>query len=157
MFNNLLFTWLIVILLLVSTNILIRIYKFYRYNYMFSISIERFINMNGVNLISYFKFTNIFASSFVKWRSCKSFIKMIKTVLYIIYSDNDFINQYSNKMLCVTVFEVNSVNKVHVAISDPVFINYNDQISANELFNLIKWNSYASNRHHNITIVIKIV
>lgn len=144
------------IITLFLINIIIKLYKFYKYSYLFTVKVERFISLNGVNLLTYFKFTNLFASSFIKWRNGRCFIKIIESVLYVIYNDKTFINQYHNKKLCVTIFEVNPVNKLHVAISDPIFIKYNDYISANELYNKIKWNNIATKNISNVTIIIRI-
>jgi hypothetical protein len=157
MLNSFLNTWFIVIIVIIIINIIIRVYKFYRFSYLFSVSIETFINVNGVNILTYFNFNNLYASNYIKWRSRNSFIKIIKTVLYVIYNDSAFITKYSNKNLCLAVFEVNPVNKLFVAIADPVVFKYNDLISANELFNLIKWNNIASNNIRNITIIIRTI
>jgi hypothetical protein len=45
MLNNFLYNWLIFILSIIFINIIIRLYKYYKYNYLFSINIETFINI----------------------------------------------------------------------------------------------------------------
>jgi hypothetical protein len=158
MFNNfILDTWFILIIFIIFIKIVIRCYSYIRYSYLFSVAVERFININGVTIITYFNFKSLFVSTFVKWCGRKSYIQIIKTVLYVIYNDSTFIGNYTNKSLCLAVFEVNPVNSLYVALADPVIFNYNDQISTNELFNRIKWNDRASNNNRNITVIIRTI
>jgi hypothetical protein len=117
-------SWIIrSITVVIIINIIIRLYKFYTLSYLFSVSVERFININAQNLVSYFTFKNVFASSSIKWRSKECYIKMLKAVLYIIYNETYSLNQYKNKKLSVIIFEVNPINNLYVAISDPLVFN----------------------------------
>jgi hypothetical protein len=92
------------IIALISINIIIKVYKFYRYYFIFNISVEAFTSINGVNILTYFKFNNIYSSSLIKWRSTKSYYKMINAVIHLIYNDKIFINQYLNRKLVFTIF-----------------------------------------------------
>jgi len=83
---------------------------------------------------------------------------MLKAVLYIIYNETYSLNQYKNKKLSVIIFEVNPINNLYVAISDPLVFNYDDQLSAIEIFNKIKWNNIAfNNKLNDINIIIKLI
>lgn len=156
MFNDLFNIWITMIIILIAINIVIRIYKWFCFSYLFSVSVGRFINVNNVNLISYFNFKNIYASNFIKWRSKESYIKMLNIVLYLIYNESYFVNLFLSNKLCLVVFEVNP-NKSEIPLADPIIINYNDQLSGNELFNRIKWNNRAFSNHGDIKIIIKII
>ena len=136
-------------------SIIIKLYKFYRYSYLFNVSVETFTSVNGNSILTYFKFTNIFSSSYVKWRSDRSFYKMINAVVHVIYNDKTFINQFLNRKLTLTIFEVNR-NNILVALADPVTFKYNDLVSAKLLLNSIRWNSIVANKDNDITIIIKL-
>lgn len=124
------------------------------YRYLYSFEVNTFIDLNGINLITYITFKNIHSSPLLKWKSKENFINLFNSLLYII--NNDPI--YSNKNLCFIISDVNPNNKLHNPLAQPLFINTNNIKSPNELFNLIKWNSLASNDDlKDIVILIKIL
>ena len=154
MLNNFLTNWIIFIFTIIFTNLIIKGYKYYIYRYLFSFDVSTFIDLNGINLITYITFKNIYSSPLFKWKSKDNFINLFKTVIYLIKYDNI----YLNKNLCIIISEFNVDTKLYNVIADPLFINYNVINSPNELFKLIKWTDSAFNDNLNdIVITIKIL
>lgn len=154
-FNNNFYWWLIIFILLLLINVIIKIYKYYRTCNVNNLSIERFTNINRVNTITFFKFGSITNSTFISYKD--TICKLLNTVLYIIYNDSDFINNYSNKKLILTIFVVNPINKLNYVLAQPVTFKFNNQISIDELINKIKWTQFNYNlKTCDVVIVIKI-
>jgi hypothetical protein len=160
MVNNLLYAWFIIILTLIVINVLIRIYKFYKRNYFYSVVVETFINVDGSNFINYFKFQNIKTNPLIKWKSKNNYIKMLDAVLCLINNNYNLLNKYHNRNLCIIICDFNIKTGLYSAMSDPYFINFNDlntELSGDKLYNLIKWNDFACglNNLNDIVIIIK--
>jgi hypothetical protein len=158
MLNNLLIYWLQTILIFILINILIRIYKFFKISYFFSLTVERFLDINGKILIYYLIFKNIKSTSLLNWNSKDNYINILNAVLYIINNDPCFFNQN----LCIIFCEVNK--NLITPISEPCIINFNEINSANELFDLINWNTLTPFKKNNdemsnkdIVVIIKIL
>jgi len=84
MINNLAMYWLYLILIIILINLTIRIYKSYRFNYLFSINVETFIDLNGINLITYMTFKSIYTSPLLIWKSKDNLINNLKKLIYIL-------------------------------------------------------------------------
>lgn len=157
MINNFLYNWLVFISSIILINIIIKLYKYYKFNYLFSINIDTFIDLNGVNLITWITFKNIYFSPLLPWRSRDNLLNLIKAFIYIINRDT----LYYKKNLCIVIAEVNLLHNGRLLpkpIAQPLFINFNNINSALELFNLIKWNSCAFNNDLNdIVFMVKIL
>jgi len=124
------------------------------YRYVFSFEVNTFLDFNGINLITYITFINIYTFPLLKWKSKENFINLFKFVLFII--NNDTI--YHNKNLCIIIGEMNTYHIIDNVLAQPLFINVNNINSAEHLFNLFKWNSNAFNDNiKNIVITIKIL
>jgi hypothetical protein len=95
--TNFAYSWLIAMVFLFILNLSIKAYKFLRYSYLFDVSVERF--GKGTNILTLFKFSNVYSSPNIKWGGDKSFHKMIDIVLYMLYNNQGFIESYSNKIL----------------------------------------------------------
>ena len=125
--------------------------------YVYSFDVSTFIDLNGINLITYITFKYIYYSPLINWKSKENFINLFKAVIYII--KNDVI--YLNKNLCIIISEFNSDKNIHYVLADPLIINYNALNSPNDLFNKIKWISTAFNDDikdiKDIVITVKIL
>ena len=90
MLNNFLTTWLLLfILIIIIFNIILRVYKFYLLRFLYSYNVETFIDLNGVNLITYITFKCIYDSPFLKWKSIDNYLNLVRAVLYILNEDNN--------------------------------------------------------------------
>jgi hypothetical protein len=154
MLNNFILNWLIFIFIIISGNLIIRLYKYFVYRYLFTFNVSTFLDLNGINLITYISFKNIYNSTFCNWKSKENFINLFNVVLYIIKNDNI----YLNKNLCVIISDFNIDTNSYNILADPLIINNNLIKSPNELFNLIKWTNNAFNDNlKDIIITIKIL
>jgi len=93
------------------------------------------------------------------WKSKKSYLNILKAVIYLIYNEDYLINLYRNKKLCIIIFEFNHQNNVYIPIANPIFISYNKSYTDIDLFNIIKWTRFAflnNNNDNEIRIIIKI-
>jgi len=157
MLNNILITWFIVIISIFIINIGIRLYKYYMFRYLFSINVSTFIDLNGINLITWITFKNIYTSPLLTWKSKDNLLVIIKALFYIL--SNDII--YFNRKLCIIISDVNPNNKLLIPIAQPLFINLHNINSVHELFNKIEWNTLAFNNDpsdlNDIVITIKIL
>jgi hypothetical protein len=161
MINNFIYIWLVFISSILFKNVIFRLYKYYKFNYLFSINIDTFIDLNGINLITWITFKNIYVSSLMNWKSKENMINLIKAFIYIINRDT----LYYNKNLCIVIAEVNLLHNGRLLpkpIAQPLFIKFNDINSACGLFYLIKWNSCAFNNdltdlNNNIVFMVKIL
>lgn len=138
MLNTFLTTWLIFIFTIIFINIIIRLYKYFIYRYVYSFDVSTFIDLNGINLITYIRFKYIYCSPLLNWKSKDNFINVFKAVIYII--KNDII--YLNKNLCIIISEYNLDKNIHNVIADPLIINYNVLNSPQELFNYLHYLYY---------------
>ena len=122
--------------------------------FIVSFDVKTFIDLNGINLITYITFKNIYYSPLLNWKSKDNFINLFKAVIYFI--KNDII--YLNKNLCIIISDYNINTNSFNVLADPLIINYNLINSPYELFNLIKWTTNAFNDDLNdIVITIKIL
>lgn len=153
MLNNFLTYWITFIITLILINIIIKAYKNYIYpRYLFTFDISTFIDLNGINQITFIRFKILSSTPLFKWRSKENFINLFNSVLYLIKKDNI----YLNKNLCFIISEFNADTNSYLVLADPLFINYIH--SPNELYNLIKWTNKAFNDNLNdIVITIKIL
>jgi len=155
MLNNFLFNYFIFISVFISINLVIRLYNIYKFRYLFSFELSTFLDLNGINLITYITFKNIKSSPFIKWKSKDNYINLFKTLIYVIKNDS----LYFNKKLCIIISEVNQNNLFNV-LADPIINNWNDINSPIELFKLFKWFDYAftdKDNNNNIVFIIKIL
>jgi hypothetical protein len=116
MLNNFLSIWLIFIFTLISINIIIRLYKYYINKYIFSFDVSTFIDLNGINLITYITFKYISYSPLLKWKSKENFINLFKAVIFLIKNDSI----YLNKKLCIIISEFNTDTKLYNILADPI-------------------------------------
>jgi len=158
MLNNFINYYVLFIFIFIIINIFIRLYKYFIFKYnnsnIFSITVEKFVNINNYNVMNIFTFKSISLNSSV-WKSKKTYLSMLKAVLYIINKDYSFKSKIS-----IVFFEVNPVSNKYNSISDGLIINLNDLSSHVVIFNRIKWNKFAFDNdlisnHNNIVIVIK--
>ena len=152
MLKNFLAYWLIFIITIILINIIIKIYKYFMYRYLYSFELSTFIDLNGINLITYITFKNIYTSPLFTWKSKENFINLFKAVVFLIKNDNI----YFNKNLCIIISEYNVDTKILNLLANPLMINNNNVNTPIELFNLIKWTSNAFNDNNNNDIVITI-
>lgn len=123
-------------------NIIFRIYKLYKFSSAFSISIDRFISVDVVFFSYIFKCKNIKTSPVLKWKSKNNYILILTAIIDILYKDKLLDNKALNHNICLTFFNIDPSTNLYVPISEACEININN-ISANDLFNLIKWHDIA--------------
>jgi hypothetical protein len=154
MLFNILIIWFVTVILI---NIVIAIYKYYKFNYLFSINIERFVNVKGINILYYITFKSIKCSIFDPWKSKNSLMNMLQAVLFILNNDVRFRNQFKSNKLCIIVCELHTDRLI--TISDACVLTYNEVInlSASELFNRLRWTNFSEKDLRDITIVIKTI
>lgn len=127
------------------------------FKYLFSINVDTFIDLNGINLITWISFRNIYASPLMNWKSKESILNVLKAVIFILSNDN----LYFNRKLCIIISDVNPNNKLFIPMAQPLIINFNDINSHIDLFNKLEWKSLAFNNNPNdlndILVTIKIL
>ena len=127
------------------------------FKYLFSINVSTFIDLNGINLITWITFKNIYTSPLLTWKSKDNLLIIIKALFYILTNDR----LYLNRKLCIIISDVNPNNKLLIPMAQPLFTNLININSVQELFNLIEWRTLAFNSdpndHNDIVITIKIL
>ena len=127
------------------------------FKYLFSINVETFIDLNGINLITWISFRNIYTSPLMNWKSKDSILNILKAVIYILSNDKI----YFNRKLCIIISDVNPKNKLFIPMAQPLIINFNNINSHIDLFNKLEWKSVAINNNPNdlndILVTIKIL
>jgi hypothetical protein len=114
------------------------------------INVEGFITKPGGSIADYYIFRNAYTS-----RSEESYKCMLEAIL--LFLGDIYPNQQFTILRMFT--EVGS-NKLHKLISDPCFFKFNvaDPMSANELFNIIKWSECAFIKNNkDVVATIKII
>jgi hypothetical protein len=146
MLNNILNIWVIIVLFIFTINILIRIYKYYKFNYTLSLSIERLVLLNGKDIL-YFTFKDV--KSLHNFSTEKYFKVMINTVLQYL---NDLYSTESDAKLYICFYDYDHNTKLHSIISDPCIIHFNSNISVNQLYSILNLHSFVG---PNVVVVIK--
>jgi hypothetical protein len=159
MLNNFLYVLnisFVIILILIIINIIIRIYKYidayistnhHTITDLFALSIERLILFNGTGYACVDYFT--FFPWQVNWRSEKVFKVMVNGILH-------YLNYFypNNTLLSIMFFDFDPNTNLYVVISAGCVINYNQNISVNELYDLLKFNDVAFKNQSNYVIVV---
>ena len=150
MFNNLIFIWLTTIIIFIIFNVIIRIYKTFRFRYLYTFTIDKFYNVNG-DTISYFIRFKFKSHNFNK----NSHINLIKTIIDLI-NNNDL---KINHNFYLTFFKFNNNTNSLVAISNPYFIKYNQPLNVNYISNNIKWTdlAFTDNNLKDVVVMIKLI
>ncbi len=147
--NNLLYYFLIVVIINITIKLLIRFYsKYFNKAYLYNIYIERLVLLNG-KTIEYIMFSNI--------KHVLNNDKLIKLILnvtlqYLSY----YYDRNNNIKLSIVFFEYDPKTKLYRSISDGCVFSYNVYLSVKDLYKNIKWiNPKFINNSSNILVVIK--
>ena len=145
------------LLIIIFILIIILIYRIYKYNYnnIYSITFNSYFDDNYNIEVKMFIFKIISKFTYFNWNSKDNYFNLFNTTMYYFY--NSFNCNKTNKY-CLLFFDYNPKTNVYVSISDVLFINKNEQLTSEDLFNKIKWNELAfknTNNENYLIIVIK--
>jgi hypothetical protein len=143
--NNLLYYFLIVVIVNITIKLLIRFYSKYSTKaYLFDFYIERLVLLNG-KTVDYILFKNI-----------KPALNSDKLIIIILNVIIQYLSNFYAKdtKLSIVFFDFNPKTGLYRSISDGCIFEL-QHLSVNDLYNKIKWVKGINSSNNNIFVVIK--